>query len=270
MPGVSNAFTCMGDWHGASVVPVTRAEWEKARRRPQLAELCRQIEAGNEALKRRLPVWTPHCAEFKGNHRSIADALKPLPRLMLDFDEKGHSAEILEKALQLQQQGKWKILLVEDSVRRGTHVLIQLPAGMTAEEAQQRFSHDVGFMADAAVKDVSRCIYLVTEAHTLYVSDELFAGTSCHLRERSEESENIAPPSRSGCTQILRDAQDDKRGDAPLDDKKEDASLDDKKGENPQNDKRGDASQNDKKENKNNLCQSVQSVVKEGNSVVKE
>lgn len=167
-------FTCIGDWHGAPVVPAGRSQWEEARRKPQLAELCRLIEAGDEKLKRRLPVWTPHCASFKDNHRSISDALQPLPRLMLDFDEKGHSAEIFEKSMQLQQQGKWKILLVEDSVRRGTHVLIELPAGMTADEAQTRFSADVGFQADAAVKDVSRCIYLVTEAHTFYVSDELF------------------------------------------------------------------------------------------------
>lgn len=167
-------FTCIGDWHGAPVVPAGRSQWEEARRMPQLAELCRLIEAGDEKLKRRLPVWTPHCASFKDNHRSISDALQALPRLMLDFDEKGHSAEIFEKSMQLQQQGKWKILLVEDSVRRGTHVLIELPAGMTADEAQARFSADVGFQADAAVKDVSRCIYLVTEAHTFYVSDELF------------------------------------------------------------------------------------------------
>ena len=173
MQGVTT-FTCMGDWHGAPVVPITRQEWEEARRKPSLAELCRLIEAGDEKLKRRLPVWTPHCGLFKNHHRSIADALKPLPRLMLDFDEKGHSAEILEASLRLQEQGKWKILLVEDSVRRGTHVLIALPNGMTAEEAQKRFSADVGFQADSAVKDVSRCIYMVTEAHTLYVSDELF------------------------------------------------------------------------------------------------
>ena len=173
MQGV-NTFTCMGEWHGAPVLPITRQEWEEARRKPSLAELCRLIEAGDEKLKRRLPVWTPHCGLFKNHHRSIADALKPLPRLMLDFDEKGHSAEILEASLRLQEQGKWKILLVEDSVRRGTHVLIALPNGMTAEEAQKRFSADVGFQADSAVKDVSRCIYMVTEAHTLYVSDELF------------------------------------------------------------------------------------------------
>ncbi|MBR5204599.1 MAG: hypothetical protein IKW32_05205 [Bacteroidaceae bacterium] len=179
-------FTCVGDWHGAPVAPVGRREWEDIRQRPSLAELCRLIEAGNEELKRRLPVWTPHCSQFRNNHRSIADAERPLQRLMLDFDEKGHSMEILEKSRQLQEQGKWKILLVEESVRRGTHVLIALPEGMSAEEAQKRFSHDVGFQADAAVKDVSRCIYMVPMEHTLYMCQELF-----EVGEESIKNEEI-------------------------------------------------------------------------------
>ncbi len=173
---MTNIFTCIGRGHGAPVLPATRQEWEAMRREPWLAEMCRRIEAGDEKLKRRLPIWTPHCAAFRDNHRAAADALKPLPRLMLDFDEKGHSAEILERSLALQKEGKWQVLLVEESVRRGTHVLIVLPDGMTPQEAQQRFSADVGFQADGALKDVSRCIYMVPEDHTLYVDEErLFA-----------------------------------------------------------------------------------------------
>ena len=172
-----NIFTCIGRGHGAPALPATRQEWEAMRREPWLAEMCRRIEAGDEKLKRRLPIWTPHCAAFRDNHRAAADALKPLPRLMLDFDEKGHSAEILERSLALQKEGKWQVLLVEESVRRGTHVLIVLPDGMTPQETQQRFSADVGFQADGALKDVSRCIYMVPEDHTLYVDEErLFNG----------------------------------------------------------------------------------------------
>ena len=144
------------------------------RREPWLTEMCRRIAEGEEVLKGKLPVWTPSCAGFKDNHRAIADALKPLQRLMLDFDEKGHSAEILEKSLQLQEQGKWEILLVEESVRKGTHVLITLPEGMTPQEAQIRFSEEVGFQADPALKDVARCIYMVPETSTLYVNEALF------------------------------------------------------------------------------------------------
>ncbi len=90
-------FTCIGRGHGAPAIPATKEDWEKMRREPWLKQMCERIERGDEQLKHRLPVWTPHCAEFKDNHRAIADAVKPLNRLMLDFDEKGHTDEILEK-----------------------------------------------------------------------------------------------------------------------------------------------------------------------------
>jgi hypothetical protein len=102
--------------------------------------MCERIEKGQEELKHRLPVWTPSCAEFRGNHRAIADALKPLPRLMMDFDEKGHTEDILSKLRVHSSEcidgaaphlGGMTILLVEESVRRGTHVLVELPEGMT-------------------------------------------------------------------------------------------------------------------------------------------
>ena len=144
------------------------------RREPKLASICQRIAAGHEKLKRILPIWTPCCAGFKNNHRAVKDALVPLQRLMLDFDEKGHSQEILKRSLQLQKEGKWEILLVEESVRRGTHVLITLPEGMTPQEAQQRFSMYVGFEADPALKDIARCIYMVPEEFTLYVNERMF------------------------------------------------------------------------------------------------
>ena len=203
-------FTCIGRSHGAPAIPATREDWEKMRRERKLADMCRSIAAGNEKLKRMLPIWTPCCAEFKDNHRAVKDATKPLPRLMLDFDEKGHSQEILEKAMELQKAGKWEILLVEESVRRGTHVLITLPEGMSPQEAQQHFSEDVGFQADPALKDVARCIYMVPESHTLYVNERMFSLSSLCHSERSEESVGTAQPSLSGCTQTLRDAQSDK------------------------------------------------------------
>ena len=203
-------FTCIGRSHGAPAIPATREDWEKMRREPRLADMCRQIADGNEKLKRMLPIWTPSCAEFADNHRAVKDALKPLQRLMLDFDEKGHSQEILKESLRLQDEGKWEILLVEESVRRGTHVLITLPEGMSTQEAQQRFSEDVGFQADPALKDVSRCIYMVPEEFTLYVNERMFSLSSICHSERSEESVGTAQPSSSGCTQTLRDAQSDK------------------------------------------------------------
>ena len=167
-------FTCIGRSHGAPAIPATREDWEKMRRDPRLLDMCRRVANGHEKVKPKLPIWTPSCAGFANNHRAIKDALKPLRRLMFDFDQKGHSQEILERSLQLQEEGKWEILLVEESVRKGTHVLIALPEGMAPQEAQLRFSEDVGFQADPALKDIARCIYMVPEEYTLYVNDKLF------------------------------------------------------------------------------------------------
>ena len=148
-------FTCIGKGHGAPCFPANREDWEKLRREPWLAEMCARIERGDTELKHRLPVWTPHCAEFANNHRAIADAVRPLNRLMLDFDEKGHTDEIKARLL---ASSPLTVLLIEESVRRGTHVLVELPEGMTAEQAQALMKEATGFEPDAAVKDVSRCI----------------------------------------------------------------------------------------------------------------
>ena len=164
-------FTCIGKGHGAPCLPATREDWEHERRKPALIQMCERIKKGDEELKHRLPVWTPHCAEFRNNHRATADALMPLPRLMLDFDEKGHTAEIKEKLL---KESPLEVLLIEKSVRDGTHVLVELPEGMKIEKAQQLMKEATGFEPDKAVKDVSRCIYMVPESHTLYVAAKLF------------------------------------------------------------------------------------------------
>ena len=164
-------FTCIGKGHGAPCLPATKEDWEALRRESWLAQMCARIEKGDDELKHRLPVWTPHCAEFKNNHRAIADAMKPLNRLMLDFDEKGHTDEICAR---LMEKSPLVPLLIEESVRRGTHVLVELPDGMTPEVAQQLMQEATGFAPDAAVKDVSRCIYMVPEDHTKYVNPKLF------------------------------------------------------------------------------------------------
>ncbi len=200
-------FTTIGRGHGAPCFPATREDWERLRREPWLKEMCERIEKGEEELKHKLPVWTPSCAEFRGNHRAIADALKPLPRLMMDFDEKGHTDEIV-KSLTIDHSpltidhspltidhspltvdhspltvdhspltidhSPLTVLLIEESVRRGTHVLVELPEGMTADEAQRLMAEATGYEPDKAVKDVARCIYMVPEDHTKYINEKLW------------------------------------------------------------------------------------------------
>ncbi len=164
-------FTCIGKGVKSPAVPATRQEWERMRRMPWLKEMCERIENGEEELKNQLPVWTPHCAEFKNNHRSVDDALKPLKRLMFDFDEKGHTEEIKKVLL---EKSPYTVLLIEESVRRGTHVLVELPDGVTPDEAQETMKTITGFEPDKAVKDIARCIYMVPIEHTHYVHARLF------------------------------------------------------------------------------------------------
>ena len=180
----SGFFTCIGrQGHGAPAMPATREDWEQLRREPWLKQMCERVNRGDEALKNRLPWWTPHCAEYKDNHRSIADAVRPLRRLMMDFDEKGHTDEIMRSITPSPSPngegsemtaGPLAVLLVEESVRRGTHVLVELPEGMEAERAQELMKEATGFTPDKVVKGVDRCIYMVPEDHTRYVSDKLF------------------------------------------------------------------------------------------------
>ena len=199
-------FTCIGRGHGAPCLPATREEWEQMRREPWLAEMCQRIEKGDDELKHCLPVWTPSCAEFRDNHRAQADALKPLNRLMIDFDEKGHTLDILSKLTvdsgQLTVPGGMKVLLIEDSARRGTHVLVELPEGMDAETAQQIMQEVTGFEPDKQVKGVDRCIYMVPENHTKFVSERLFEATD-YRTDRTEpavsESEKKVVESCSPC-----------------------------------------------------------------------
>ncbi len=187
----------MGKSHSASCKSVNREEWESQRRDPELAQMCARIEKGEEELKHHLPVWTPHCAEFRDNHRAIADAMRPLNRLMLDFDEKNHTGDIMSQLKVNSEKLKAagiEVLLIEESVRRGTHVLVELPQGMAAEQAQALMKEFTGFEPDPAVKDVSRCIYMVPEDHTKYVNEKMFEASPLPTPVKKGDESNGETP----------------------------------------------------------------------------
>ena len=206
-------FTCIGKGHGAPCLPATRRAWERLRKEPWLAEMCAKIEKGEEELKHQLPVWTPSCAEFRGNHRAAADAIKPLPRLMMDFDEKGHTEEIFEnlkngriEELRFLLPSGLEVLLIEESVRHGTHVLVELPAGMSAEEAQALMKEATDFEPDVKVKGYDRCIYMVPEDHTRFVSEKLFevtlsgsTGKPAHAVIQNQPADSSSHQGQSTC-----------------------------------------------------------------------
>ena len=79
-----------------------------------------------------------------------------------------------EICARLMEASPLEVLMIEESARRGTHVLVELPAGMSVEEAQRLMKEATGFEPDKQVKGVDRCIYMVPEDHTRYVSEKLF------------------------------------------------------------------------------------------------
>ena len=173
----SEYFACYGT-HKGIAAPMTKENWET--RRPELRDAIKHIraiqdETEQQKVKKELPYWTPNCSLFKNNNRKEENALQPLMRVMEDYDQdKGRSRVIMEKALALEKEGKWKIYLVEESPRGGTHVLHNIPKGMTAWEASEAFSKAIGEVPDERVLSVEHFLFMVSDEQQLYVSEDFF------------------------------------------------------------------------------------------------
>ena len=179
---IMGSFTTLGKGHNAPCLPITPEEWLAARKDPKLAALCQRIKASHNAsqqrkLKSQLPVWTPRCGAFKENHRAEVDALCHLDRLMFDIDEKGQTDRVLSAVRMEGEQayiGDFEVLLIERSVRDGTHVLVKPLPGKPIPQQQVAFSEAVQLPVDSSVKNVAGCIYLVPQSHVCYESPRFF------------------------------------------------------------------------------------------------
>lgn len=211
-------FTTIGNSKESQVIPADKEHWRNMRRQAWLKQMCDNILNGHDELKAKLPVWTPRCAEFNGNRRREEDALKPLQRIMFDIDEKGHTDEIMARCTIADGKasiGEFNILLIEESARKGTHILCDLPVGMTPKEAQQRFCELVGMPVDTSVKNVAGCIFMVSEDHERFVSEDLFeavvpqvdaATTNIAKEDVSKATEPESVSSVSGVSPKLRNS----------------------------------------------------------------
>ena len=176
------SFTTLGKGHNAPCLPITPEEWLAARKDPKLEALCQRIKQSNNLnqqrkLKSQLPVWTPRCGAFKGDHRAEVDALCHLDRLMFDIDEKGQTDRVLSAVRMEGDQayiGDFEVLLIERSVRDGTHVLVRSLPGKPVSQQQAAFSEAVQLPVDSSVKNVAGCIYLVPQNHVCYESPSFF------------------------------------------------------------------------------------------------
>ena len=199
------------------LVARTCAEIEDALEKCRRGELTKEeYETIKAELKKKLPIFTFH-ATFRNGRRKNGDAI-PSGLSIYDLDHiPNPRAKWAEIEARKEELG---ILLAHISPSlEGLRLVFRRPPLMSLADAQAWMARQLGDdKYDACVKDYARCSFVVPREYILYESVALFneelrmeneeLPPSCHS-ERSEESGSIAQPSSSGCTQILRDAQDD-------------------------------------------------------------
>ena len=175
----NNIFTCIGKTHKGLACPATKEAWMNMVNSPELKELYERIAAApygsseQDELKAKPPFRTPHCCQFKDNHRNRDSVLVPLRRVVIDLDkDKGRAEEICQKALDVQKKGFWTVVLVEKSARGGVHIDIDIPQGMTAMEAAKAFANELGEEFDASVPTPEHFLYM--SPNIMYINEERF------------------------------------------------------------------------------------------------
>lgn len=172
-------FTCTGNRNKGLACPATKEAWMNMVQSHSLKEAYERIanlpydsKEQNE-LKSTLPFWTPHCKGFQNNHRNRDSVMQPLRRVVVDLDnDKGRAKEICQKALQVQEQRFWRVLLVEESARGGVHIMIDIPEGMTAIQAATAFAGELGEEFDTGVVTPEHFLYM--SPNILYIDEERF------------------------------------------------------------------------------------------------
>ncbi|MBP3668607.1 MAG: VirE protein [Bacteroides sp.] len=212
----------------------TCAEIEDVLEKYRRGELNKEdFETLKGELKKRLPIATFH-ATFTNGRRKNEEAI-PSGLCIYDLD---HIPNPREKWAEIEaRKDELRILLAHITPStEGLRLVFVIPTVsgenrlMTLAEAQAWMASMLGdTQYDACVKDYARCSFLVPREYVLFMSDRLFKTTGVILR--NEETKNLE--TQSGCTQILRDAQDDKTESDAQDDK-DNVPQDDKKKEYPQ------------------------------------
>ena len=198
-------------------VAKTCAELEDALEKCRRGELTKdEYETLKGELKKQLPIMTFH-ATFKHGRRKNEDAI-PSGLSIYDIDHIPNPRAKWEE-IEARKEELGIVMAHITPSTEGLRLVFIIPMApgtnrlMTLAEAQAWMASMLGdTQYDACVKDYARCSFGVMREYVLFLSEGLFDSLchplpSCHP-ERSEGSEDINVD--SGCTQILRDAQDDK------------------------------------------------------------
>ncbi len=171
----------------------------------QRGELTKtEFENKKAALKKRLPILTPH-ATFTNGRRVNADAV-PSGLSMFDIDHiadpRGRWAEIEPRKEEL------GILFAHVTPStEGLRLFFRIPRGMDLPEAQAWMARQLGDEAyDACTKDLARSSFVVPRGYVLWVSPFLFRSADNSF---SEEIKGDKGRYRSALGEIKADSLDD-------------------------------------------------------------
>ena len=132
-----------------------------------------------DKLKSQLPFRCAHYYRFIGGKRRQAniDPESFLFQTSVDIDESSLVGTAMEMARLLDQEGRWKgmLLHMEYSARKKLHIDIRMPIGMTIEETQKAYCQDLGVPCDESCFSPERIIYITDRASEIYRSPQWYA-----------------------------------------------------------------------------------------------
>ena len=177
-------------------------EIESARKQYLAAEISlddwKQIKS---ELKRKLPIITPHVAEFERNERKNEKAIKTSRLTILDIDlEPTCERETVRKLWEDINKKKelFQLTLSHLTPSQGLRLLFERPEGMTIEEGQAWAASQLGGIRyDHSCKDLARASFLVSRDYILYIDE---------ARLLSLPLEDVKQPSAEPAPQTLTKA----------------------------------------------------------------
>lgn len=149
-----------------------------------------------DAKKRECHFYTPHAHFNKGYKRGDCEPVDS-GKVIIDLDGCAGFEQLYEQRLKGRER-ELGIDMVNRSVSgTGGHVLFEIPAGMTRQQAQAWMAHELGDVAyDKAVHELERGVYIPCREYILYIDEELMFKASPNPLQREVASGAEQPTPR--------------------------------------------------------------------------
>lgn len=163
-------------FHRGYAEPATAERIVEMLSNPLLGQTVVEVRTGLEDKKETLFSICPHYSRFNNNHRAQDDIIKEAFtfKTCVDVDELSLVDLAISRALEVNKDlmSDWQDMVqyIEYSPRHKVHIWIQIPVGMTIEEAQKAFCEETGIPYDESCITPERYIYMTGDK--VYKSDK--------------------------------------------------------------------------------------------------